>query len=261
MAVRVVAGLLLCLAITALTNEVHQLDEAASGGKAPKESDSWPSETYNKIPADSKGAAEGAKDTWGRREGPKDLNMPGAPYGKPGYKESHNWEQAVDMLSPVVFKWQFYKAAYNEALADKDEAGVKEYWSNTANGPDKKYPDCDQASPTFSANMYYRAQEQTGNKLEDDSCSAILKDFLASGVYTGKETTNAAAEDAYQNTLSGADAESRTGRLVMTSEMLKTKGGVASGWQIRSEQGRDCARAAAGLSILGSLQAQGPDHA
>merc|ERR1712188_299939 len=77
----------------------------------------------------------------GRFKGTKTLNFPGTPYGKPGYKESHNWEQDTDWFSPLVFKWKYYAAQYG--LKGKSEEAVKKDWmTNVINKKDAKYPDC-----------------------------------------------------------------------------------------------------------------------
>merc|ERR1712096_487917 len=62
----------------------------------------------------------------GRFKGTKTLNFPGTPYGKPGYKESHNWEQDTDWFSPLVFNWKYYAAVYG--LKGKTEEAVKKDW-------------------------------------------------------------------------------------------------------------------------------------
>merc|ERR1711966_13747 len=201
MAIKVIAALVLCLAVTALTHEVHELDDNQAA-RAPGEDGSWPNEMHNRIRSGTQGAREGGKDTWGRRKGDRVLNMPGAPYGKPGYKESHNWESDVDLMSPVVFDWRFYKASSANIAADQDEVAVKEYWVNTALASTRKYPNCDQASEGFAPDMYYRAQKNTDQPLAEDangeiSCLDILKDFLSGGIFTGKKLTDPAAEAAY----------------------------------------------------------------
>merc|ERR1712096_13234 len=57
-------------------------------------------------------------------------NFAGAPYGLPGYKESHDWITDVDYFMPVMFNWRFYAAKYK--LKGKSEAEVKADW--IANG-------------------------------------------------------------------------------------------------------------------------------
>merc|ERR1712093_604175 len=53
-------------------------------------------------------------------------NFPGTPYGKPGYKESHNWESDVDFFMPAVFNTHFFAAKYG--LKDKTEEQLKAEW-------------------------------------------------------------------------------------------------------------------------------------
>merc|ERR1711966_103333 len=222
MAIKVIAALVLCLAVTALTHEVHELDDNQAA-RAPGEDGSWPNEMHNRIAPGSQGAREGATETWGTNTGNTKLNMPGAPYGKPGYKESHNWESDVDLTSPVVFNWRFYKASSANIGADQDEEAVKAYWVNTALAPTRKYPNCDQASEGFAPDMFYRAQKNTDQPLALDSsgeisCLSIVKDFLSAGIYTGKKLTDAKAEADFAN--SNPD---QTNRLVFKSMPITGK--------------------------------------
>merc|ERR1712072_904185 len=111
----------------------------------------------------------------GRFKGTKVLNFPGTPYGKPGYKESHNWEQDTDWYSPLVFQWKYYAAVYG--LKDKTEEAVKKDWmDNVINKKETKYPDCRQGSPNFSPQTYYRANgdmpQETGG-LFTRSCATF----------------------------------------------------------------------------------------
>merc|ERR1712054_262126 len=60
----------------------------------------------------------------GRFKGTKTLNFPGTPYGKPGYKESHNWESDVDYFMPAVFNTKFSLNQYvqnNPTAAEGDK--------------------------------------------------------------------------------------------------------------------------------------------
>merc|ERR1711865_284189 len=125
----------------------------------------------------------------------------GPAYGKPGYKESHNWEKDSDLFAPVVFDWKFYQAMYDTELADMSEAQVRQYWVETANADAMVYPDCNQASSQFSMNMYYRAnpglESTTGGV-----CKMIVEDYLNNGIYDGKPTALSAAEKTYSDSLS-----------------------------------------------------------
>jgi len=147
----------------------------------------------------------GADDTWGLATGTRTLNMPGPAYGKPGYKESHQWEKDVDVWAPVVFNWRFYRAMYADALDGKSEAEVRAHWVEAANADDVKYPDCQQASDQFSLNMYYRANPSLAEVTEDGKCKLLLHEYLAQGIYDGKPTYLASAEKNYKNTMSEDD--------------------------------------------------------
>merc|ERR1712096_16024 len=45
-------------------------------------------------------------------------NFPGPKHGLPGYKESHNWEEDIDLMSPLVFDYRMYRALIQEKVAD-----------------------------------------------------------------------------------------------------------------------------------------------
>ena len=45
---KVIAALVLCLAVTALTHEVHELDDNQAA-RAPVEDGSWPNEMHNRV--------------------------------------------------------------------------------------------------------------------------------------------------------------------------------------------------------------------
>jgi len=135
----------------------------------------------------------------GRFKGTKTLNFPGTPYGKPGYKESHNWEQDTDWFSPLVFKWKYYAAQYG--LKGKSEEAVKKDWmTNVINKKDTKYPDCRVGSPTFSPQTYYRANgdmpQETGGL-----CYKIMRNFITSGLFNGAKLIDANKEKEYIKTL------------------------------------------------------------
>merc|ERR1712091_424901 len=135
----------------------------------------------------------------GRFKGTKTLNFPGTPYGKPGYKESHNWEQHTDWFSPLVFKWKYYAAQYG--LKGKSEEAVKKDWmTNVINKKDTKYPDCRVGSPTFSPQTYYRANgdmpQETGGL-----CYKIMRNFITSGLFNGAKLIDANKEKEYIKTL------------------------------------------------------------
>merc|ERR1712022_104078 len=45
-------------------------------------------------------------------------NFVGPKYGLPGYKESHNWNDDYDILSPLVFDYRFYRALIHKEPAE-----------------------------------------------------------------------------------------------------------------------------------------------
>lgn len=117
----------------------------------------------------------------GIAEGTRELNMPGPMYGKPGYKESHNWETDVDIFSPTVFNQDFYAA--KQGLADKNTAEIKTAWKD-ALAADTLAPDCQQAVAGFSLNLYDQnnpsVHDSTGGK-----CNKLLENYLQTGVFDG----------------------------------------------------------------------------
>merc|ERR1711964_526168 len=129
---------------------------------------------------------EAANDINPKKEGTgrfkKTANFPGAPYGLPGYKESHDWVNDIDYFSPLIFSWQFYAAEYK--LTGKTEAEVKTDWLNVGLKADAQYPNCRQGNKMFSLNMYYRAnpsiQGATGGL-----CKALLDNYLKTGLFAG----------------------------------------------------------------------------
>eukprot|EP00656_Telonema_subtile_P022766 TRINITY_DN23_c0_g2_i1.p1 TRINITY_DN23_c0_g2~~TRINITY_DN23_c0_g2_i1.p1 ORF type:complete len:181 (+),score=57.61 TRINITY_DN23_c0_g2_i1:129-671(+) len=134
--------LLLCLSAFTLGKEVHELGE---GAKSMPEA--GPNGAFN---------SQTNMDTWGRETGNVKLNMVGAPHGLPGYKESHNWESDVDLFSPVVFNLKYFNTMFGDKA--NSPAQAKRKWAAHLES-DKKVPYCEQASPQFSLNTYYRAHE------------------------------------------------------------------------------------------------------
>jgi len=122
-------------------------------------------------------------------------NFPGTPYGKPGYKESHNWETDIDWFTPLIFNWKIYASMYG--LKDKTEEQVRKDWMDVGLKKDAKYPDCRQGVLTFSPNKYYRANPDIAAKTKDGECKLIVENFLKDGLFEGRETENADAEQRY----------------------------------------------------------------
>jgi len=125
-------------------------------------------------------------------------NFPGTPYGKPGYKESHNWENDIDYFSPLIFNWKIYAAMYG--LKDKTEEAVRKDWMDVGMKADAKYPDCRQGTLTFSPNKYYRANPEPLEKTEGN-CKKIIESFLKDGLFQGLQAESADAERRYEEKL------------------------------------------------------------
>jgi hypothetical protein len=116
-------------------------------------------------------------------------NFPGAPYGLPGYKESHDWVNDVDLTSPVVFDWGFFAAAEHPG-ATKTEEEMKTEWT-TYLATSASYPNCKLGSLDWNANTYYEAN--TGEFGEEQEyagtgCGNIVKQYLAKGMFDGMST-------------------------------------------------------------------------
>jgi len=139
-------------------------------------------------------------------------NFPGTPYGKPGYKESHNWESDIDYFSPLIFNWKIYGSMYG--LKDKSEEAVKKDWMDTAMKADAKYPDCRQGVLTFSPNKYYRANPEIQDATEG-LCKKIIENFLKDGLFAGLKSEDETAEQRY------------TARLAK-DKLMEMKGNVAT---------------------------------
>eukprot|EP00656_Telonema_subtile_P022768 TRINITY_DN23_c0_g2_i3.p1 TRINITY_DN23_c0_g2~~TRINITY_DN23_c0_g2_i3.p1 ORF type:complete len:575 (+),score=210.11 TRINITY_DN23_c0_g2_i3:129-1853(+) len=174
--------LLLCLSAFTLGKEVHELGE---GAKSMPEA--GPNGAFN---------SQTNMDTWGRETGNVKLNMVGAPHGLPGYKESHNWESDVDLFSPVVFNLKYFNTMFGDKA--NSPAQAKRKWAAHLES-DKKVPYCEQASPQFSLNTYYRAhaaalKEQTS----DGVCGQVLKQYLTTGLFQGASTYSADAEASFK---------------------------------------------------------------
>jgi len=119
------------------------------------------------------------------------FEFPGPPAGLPGYKISHDWENAVDIFSPLVFRDAYYTANYAKKGG---MVAAKKSWNESLRN--KKYPNCDQGVSSFSANQYLRANVGKTGFLEKGTpaCIDIVKHFLTVGVYNGLRTYSAAAE-------------------------------------------------------------------
>jgi len=221
-------ALLVCLAaVVVLAKEVVELGEDAKQKEDPV---AGPTGAYN--------ANDGGDDTWGRATGTRNLNMPGPMYGKPGYKESHNWEKDINVWAPVVFNLNFYKAMYATELGDMNEAQIRTHWVETANAAAVSYPDCWQASDQFSLNMYYRANPSLAAVTDNGKCDLLLKEYLSQGIYDGKPTYLSSAEKSYENSLSSdelAAYQSSPKGKARATKMRKE--GKDSEWSLHRERG------------------------
>merc|ERR1711998_195401 len=144
----------------------------------------WPNRMHNLNNWHKPGGVKDVDmDTWGRFGGPKNPVIPGPPYGKPGYKESHRWESAVDAFSPVVFNKEFYAA--QNGLQGQTIAEIREDWLNNGLGASTEVPNCRQANEDFSINKYYEANKAALDQSTGTSCRKILNQYLGSGIYVG----------------------------------------------------------------------------
>jgi hypothetical protein len=117
------------------------------------------------------------------------------------------------------------------------EAGVRQYWAETANADDKVYPNCHQASDQYSMNMYYRANpalEQTTGGV----CKMILEDYLTNGIYDAKPTFLASAEKVYQDSLSADDLAAYLSSPQGKARAQKLRrGGSETEWALNRQNG------------------------
>jgi hypothetical protein len=130
-------------------------------------------------------AGQSMVDGTGRHDqGPSVHNMAGAPYGLPGYKESHDWVNDIDIFSPLVFEWNFYGASLDTPVTTEIES--KTAWETYIADDSIKFPNCQVGGPDFDVNFY-----MSQNELTTISCGAAIKSFLSTGIYEGKKAYNA----------------------------------------------------------------------
>jgi len=139
-------------------------------------------------------------------------NFPGTPYGKPGYKESHNWESDIDYFTPLIFNAKIYASMYG---VKGTEEAIKKDWLEVAMKDDAKYPDCRQGTLTFSPNKYYRANPDIADATDSGNCRKIITTFLKDGLFEGRPTEDGVAEKRYTQRLA-------------KDKLLAMKGNVAS---------------------------------
>lgn len=118
-------------------------------------------------------------------------NFVGPKYGLPGYKESHDWENAYDIMSPLVFDYRFYRAFisefsdYDDATAEKmSEEDLRTDWEGQINK--KENPNCPQGHIWFNANTFYSLNSEHNTfKMGGASCTSIMQVYLNEGIFTG----------------------------------------------------------------------------
>jgi len=183
---QVMVALAVCLALAAMaaSKEVHELGENRAG---PHNEGPWPTQMHNAGVTQwhSHGSAKDVDmDTWGRFGSSSAPGMPGPPYGKPGYKESHNWVSDVDLFSPVVFNTDFYAAEYD--IQGQSNSELRQDWLTTGLADSLTAPNCRRGTIDFSLNKYYAANEGDLKRVTDDGkCKKILEQYLKSGIFAG----------------------------------------------------------------------------
>jgi len=163
-------------------------------------------------------------------------NFPGTPYGKPGYKESHNWETDIDYFTPLIFNWKIYASMYG--LADKTEEQVKKDWMDVGLKADAKYPDCRQGVLTFSPNKYYRANPDIADQTKG-LCKGIVENFLKEGLFEGLKTEDSTAENRYLQRLAKDKLMAMKGNVVTKqfyNPSRRRRRRNASTWSLRRNQ-------------------------
>merc|ERR1711977_326662 len=163
-------------------------------------------------------------------------NFPGTPYGKPGYKETHNWESDIDYFSPLIFNWKIYGSMYG--LKDKTEEQVKKDWMDVGLKADAKYPDCRQGVLTFSPNKYYRANPDIADQTKG-LCKGIVENFLKEGLFEGLKTEDSTAENRYLQRLAKDKLMAMKGNVVTKqfyNPSRRRRRRNASTWSLRRNQ-------------------------
>jgi len=114
-------------------------------------------------------------------------NFVGPKHGLPGYKESHNWENDVDLMSPLIFDYRMYRALIKEKAGDAEnmsEEALKTHWMKAVE--ENKHPKCPQGNIWFNANAYQDIHnEQSETSMGGKSCKLIMKTYLEKGIFNG----------------------------------------------------------------------------
>jgi len=133
-------------------------------------------------------------------------NMAGAPYGLPGYKESHDWVGEIDVFMPAVFNWRFYAAS--EGLTDQSEIEVKTHWRDT--GLARSYPNCPKGIAMFNLNRYSELNSVVATDANiNGNCMKLLNNYLTTGIYEGLSGAAGFTVTAEGQTTFGVSSESR----------------------------------------------------
>merc|ERR1711871_646327 len=114
-------------------------------------------------------------------------NFVGPKYGLPGYKESHNWNDDYDILSPLVFDYRFYRALIkkepSEAALMSEEDLKTEFSSDVQK---KKTPECPQGNVWFNANTFYTMNKDENEfTMGGNKCPGVFQMYLTKGLYEG----------------------------------------------------------------------------
>jgi len=164
-------------------------------------------------------------------------NFPGPPHGLPGYKESHNWVEAFDFFSPLVFDYRWYRVFMTGSTVDAmkmlTEEDLKTDFLAKVKG--KKQGECPQGSIWFDANSFFTLFETgvTEFKMGDKGCASIFNYYLTQFVYGNYQDT-AIAAGATIVKFPEATA-SKTGRFPTIATKIFNPSGSSSGGQSQSE--------------------------
>jgi hypothetical protein len=114
-------------------------------------------------------------------------NFVGPKYGLPGYKESHNWEDDADMMSPLIFDYRMYRVLIEETVADAEgmtEEALKTHWMQKIE--ENAYDKCPQGHLWFDANSFYEIhKDQPETSMGGAACKLIIKTYLEKGIFEG----------------------------------------------------------------------------
>jgi len=108
-------------------------------------------------------------------------NFPGPKYGLPGYKESHNWEEDFDMMSPLVFDYRWYRAMMKKKPATAEQLSEEDLKTDFIDkAMANKSPDCPVGSIWFDANFFFNYYETYSEalKMGGNECKIIFKYYL-----------------------------------------------------------------------------------